>query len=66
MAEPQAILLDEPFSSLDPDTREEFSTFIRDEIASRRLPAVLVSHDPRDVALATGPVLQLTDTVGKI
>jgi len=66
MAEPQAILLDEPFSSLDPDTRAEFSTFIRDEIASRRLPAVLVSHDPRDVALATGPVRRLTDTIEKI
>ena len=59
LAEPRAILLDEPFSSLDPETRDEFSTFIRQEIEMRQLPAVLVSHDPRDRDMATGPVYTL-------
>lgn len=66
MAEPQAILLDEPFSSLDPETRSEFSGFIRDEIETRQLPAVLVSHDPRDLEMATGPLRQLTNENEKI
>jgi len=66
MAEPQAILLDEPFSSLDPEIREEFSTFIRQEIEMRRLPAMLVSHDPRDQEIATGPLYRLPEAVGKI
>jgi len=59
LAEPRAILLDEPFSSLDPETREDFSTFIRVEIEARGLPAVLVSHDPRDRKMATGPITRL-------
>ncbi|XDZ65518.1 ATP-binding cassette domain-containing protein [Alphaproteobacteria bacterium LSUCC0684] len=66
MAEPQAILLDEPFSSLDPEIREEFSAFIRQEIELRRLPAVLVSHDPRDQEMATGPLYRLPETGGKM
>lgn len=66
MAEPRAILLDEPFSSLDPQTREEFSTFIRQEIEARRLPAVLVSHDPRDQDMATGALYRLTGEAEKI
>ena len=48
MAEPDALLLDEPFSGLDDDTRDMFSALVHQEISSRNLPILMVSHDPRD------------------
>ena len=48
MAEPDALLLDEPFSGLDDDTRAMFSALVHQEISSRNLPVLMVSHDPRD------------------
>ena len=48
MAEPDALLLDEPFSGLDDATRETFAALVRDEIKTRNLPVLMVSHDPRD------------------
>lgn len=48
MAEPDALLLDEPFSGLDDDTRDMFSALVHKEISSRNLPVLMVSHDPRD------------------
>jgi len=48
MAEPDALLLDEPFSGLDDDTRDMFSALVHQEISSRNLPVLMVSHDPRD------------------
>ena len=57
MAEPQALLLDEPFSGLDDDTRATFSDLVRAEISLRQLPVLIVSHDPRDRAQAeTAPI----------
>lgn len=52
LAEPQALLLDEPFSRLDQTLRAQ----IRDLTfqMARALPVILVTHDPTD---AHGPVL---------
>lgn len=49
LAEPQALLLDEPFSRLDAALRERFRAFVFERIARARIPAVLVTHDPQDV-----------------
>ena len=59
MANPDALLLDEPFSGLDGATREAFAELVLERIRSRSLPAILVSHDPRDEAWATLPVVRL-------
>ncbi len=48
MAEPEAILLDEPFSKLDQELREQIRSFVFDTIRSLKIPALLVSHDPKD------------------
>ena len=45
---PKAILLDEPFSSLDNKTRKTFKNFVLNEIKSRNIPCILVSHNKQD------------------
>lgn len=60
-AQPQALLLDEPFAALDPALRTE----MRDELAAlqRRLdvPMILITHDPDDVEAFGDHVIQLRD-----
>lgn len=57
LAEPQAVLLDEPFARLDQGLRGRMRGFVLDLIRARGLPAVLVTHDPEDARAAAGPVL---------
>lgn len=48
LAEPQAVLLDEPFSKLDMDLRASLRGFVFRHLQERRLPALLVTHDRAD------------------
>ncbi|MEO8838156.1 MAG: ATP-binding cassette domain-containing protein [Herbaspirillum sp.] len=50
MAQPHALLLDEPFSRLDAVLREQFRAFVFDWVARLRIPTILVTHDLSDVA----------------
>ena len=59
LAEPRALLLDEPFHSLDEDNRERVRELVFSEARSRGLPTLLVTHDNSDVAAARGPVVEL-------
>ncbi len=59
LAEPKALLLDEPFSKLDAALRSRIRRFIFDHAIERGLPALLVTHDPDDAAAAGGPVLEI-------
>ena len=49
LAEPCALLLDEPFSRLDAALRAQFRGFVFEQIRRQRIPTVLVTHDPDDV-----------------
>jgi len=49
LAQPQALLLDEPFSRLDAVLRLQFRSLVFDQIARLRIPTLLVTHDPADV-----------------
>jgi putative thiamine transport system ATP-binding protein len=49
LAQPQALLLDEPFSRLDAALRERFRAFVFAGIRQQGIPAVLVTHDAHDV-----------------
>jgi putative thiamine transport system ATP-binding protein len=59
LAEPAALLLDEPFSRLDAALRSQFRRFVFDRLAERRLPALMVTHDAEDAAAAGGPVVEI-------
>lgn len=49
LAEPQALLLDEPFSRLDKALRASFRAWVFDAVRSRNIPVVLVTHDEDDI-----------------
>ena len=49
LAEPQALLLDEPFSRLDKTLRTTFRTWVFDAVRARNIPVVLVTHDEDDI-----------------
>jgi putative thiamine transport system ATP-binding protein len=48
LAEPAAILLDEPFSKLDRDLRAAIRAFTFEHVRTRMIPVILVSHDRED------------------
>jgi putative thiamine transport system ATP-binding protein len=59
LSEPRALLLDEPFGRLDLRLRRRFRQTVFDHARSRRLPTLLVTHDPEDAAAAAGPVVEV-------
>jgi putative thiamine transport system ATP-binding protein len=50
LAEPKALLLDEPFSGLDAALRAQLRPWVFAYVRERRIPVVLVTHDEQDVA----------------
>jgi putative thiamine transport system ATP-binding protein len=60
LAEPRALLLDEPFAKLDQALRRDFRSFVFAHAQEQRLPTLLVTHDPADAEAAGGPVVTLT------
>jgi len=59
-AQPRAILLDEPFSNLDVDTRERLSLEVRDILRQEGITGVLVTHH-QDEAFALGDHIGVMD-----
>ncbi|WP_378942921.1 ATP-binding cassette domain-containing protein [Paracoccus sp. R86501] len=59
LAQPRALLLDEPFSKLDAALRSDIRDFTFAHIAKAGIPALLVTHDPQDADAAHGPTLVL-------
>lgn len=57
LSEPQALLMDESFASLDPELRAQFGQFVAKQIEQRQIPALLISHHDDDRAFATGEVI---------
>lgn len=59
LAEPRALLLDEPFSKLDNTLRDEFRAFLFTDLRRRGIPTIQVTHDPADARAAGGQVVEL-------
>lgn len=49
LAQPQALLLDEPFSKLDTALRAQMRAFAFATLRTHRVPAILVTHDAADI-----------------
>jgi len=58
-----ALLLDEPFSALDDAAHDVAAALVREVVAERRVPAVVVSHDPGDAARLGAPPMTMQDGV---
>lgn len=52
LPQPAALLLDEPFSRLDMALRGRIRALVFAQVAQRQIPALLVTHDPADIASA--------------
>ena len=48
LAEPKALLLDEPFSKFDAELKNKMQIFFLEHIKEHHLPTVFVSHDQRE------------------
>lgn len=59
LAEPRALLLDEPFSKLDAALRGQVRELVFGEARARGLPTLLVTHDPEDARAAGGQVFEI-------
>jgi putative thiamine transport system ATP-binding protein len=57
LAEPRALLLDEPFGKLDRPLRDRFRHFVFEHARGAGLPTLLVTHDEADAAAAAGAVV---------
>ena len=57
LADPAALLLDEPFSRLDAGLRAQVRQFTFDRARQAGIPTLLVTHDAEDARAAGGPVL---------
>lgn len=59
LAEPHALLLDEPFAKLDPALRDDLRRFVFAHIRAQGLPVLMVTHDEGDAKAAGGAVINL-------
>lgn len=58
LAEPKAMLLDEPFSALDANLREEVRDWTFQQLKENKIPTLLVTHDRTD---AHGRILTVNE-----
>ncbi|CAG9169704.1 sulfate/molybdate ABC transporter ATP-binding protein [Cupriavidus pampae] len=61
VAKPDIVLLDEPFSALDPDLRTRMRNELRTLQSSLDVPMVVISHDPEDVEILADHVLEVRE-----
>ena len=60
LSEPAALLLDEPFGTLDQSLRAQIRAFVFDHARRQALPTLLVTHDTEDADAAGGRVITLS------
>jgi putative thiamine transport system ATP-binding protein len=59
LSEPRTLLLDEPFSKLDPELRGQFRDYVFNEARLRMLPVLMVTHDTADFVAGGGRVIEI-------
>jgi molybdate transport system ATP-binding protein len=63
VSEPRALLLDEPFSALDPELRERMRDELQTLLDRIDIPMLMITHDPEDLARFGEARLLLRDGV---
>ena len=58
---PEILLLDEPFSNLDPDLREQVATGVRKILKHEKVTAILVTHDQHEAFAMADEIGVLVD-----
>jgi len=56
---PRMLLLDEPFSKLDADLRQQMRDLVFDKARASGLPVILVTHDEADAEAAGGAIVRI-------
>jgi sulfate transport system ATP-binding protein/putative spermidine/putrescine transport system ATP-binding protein len=59
MGEPRLLLLDEPFSALDQELREDSRRLVKAVIEAEKIPTLLVTHDPKDIEVLANKVFYI-------
>ena len=59
LSSPRTLLLDEPFSKLDTDLRQQMRRLVFSKARERGLPVLLVTHDEADAQAAGGAVVRI-------
>ena len=59
LSEPKVLLLDEPFSSLDPEHRDAFRNFVINKVKESKIPCLIVTHDETDKMISNEKPLDL-------
>ncbi len=55
--DPRVLLLDEPFTSLDPETADGIRTLLHEQLAATRATAIIVTHDAVDAVVLASRLL---------
>ena len=58
LAQPEVLLLDEPFSKLDQELRGSYRKLVFAHAVKNQLPTLLVTYDPADAKAAGGDILE--------
>lgn len=61
---PQALLLDEPFSALDPELRRALRSELDELQKQLAIPMIVITHDPEDAEVFAGEIVRMQE--GKI
>jgi len=61
MSQPKLLLLDEPFSALDENNRNESRQLIKKFVTDLKLTTLLITHDQKDVEIFGDKVIRLLD-----
>lgn len=57
---PNLLLLDEPFSSLDDETKDEGMALVKYIFKTWQIPIILVSHSKKEVQILAGEVIEIS------
>jgi sulfate transport system ATP-binding protein/putative spermidine/putrescine transport system ATP-binding protein len=59
IAKPRILLLDEPFSALDEEMRDEARMLLQNILKEEQIPALLITHDRRDLEVLADETIRI-------